>query len=40
MEGISNILKCGKTDFPFPNSESYNSFAIELEMCGGVDKIE
>jgi len=35
MEGISNILKCGKTDFL--NSESNNSFAVELEMCGGVD---
>jgi hypothetical protein len=38
MEGISNILKCGKKDFP--TSDLDNSFAIELETCGGVDKIE
>jgi len=38
MEGISNILSCGEKHFR--NSDGENQFAIELELCGGVDGIE
>jgi importin subunit alpha-1 len=38
MEGISNILKCGKQNFLNENGE--NLFCLELEFVGGVDKIE
>lgn len=38
MEGLENILKAGQKDFLDANGD--NIFALELEMCGGVDKIE
>ncbi len=38
MEGIENILKAGKLHFM--NSNGENLFALQLEMCGGVDKLE
>ena len=39
MEGISNILKCGKQHFTNEGQDE-NPFAVVLEKCGGVDKIE
>ena len=38
MEGIENILKAGDKDFRNANNE--NIFALEFEVCGGVDKLE
>ena len=38
MEGLENLLKCGKMHFLDENGE--NKFALLLEMCGGVDKLE
>jgi len=38
LEGIENFLKIGKLHFLDENSE--NTFAITLELVGGVDKIE
>jgi len=35
MEGIEKILLAGKMNFM--SSEGENLFALELEMCGGVD---
>lgn len=38
LEGIENFLKVGK--FHFPDEKGDSRFAIMLEMCGGVDRIE
>jgi hypothetical protein len=38
MEGIENILKAGDKDFR--NASNENIFALEFEVCGGVDKLE
>lgn len=38
MEGIENILKKGQSHFINENGD--NEFALELEICGGVDKLE
>ena len=38
LEGIENFLKNGKTHFLDELGE--NKFAIMLEICGGVDRIE
>ena len=38
LEGIENFLKVGKIHFLDEKNE--NRFAIMLELCGGVDKIE
>jgi len=38
LEGIENFLKVGRLHFPDEKNE--NRFAIMLELCGGVDKIE
>jgi importin subunit alpha-1 len=38
LEGIENFLKVGKLHFPDEKGE--NQFAIMLEYCGGVDRIE
>jgi hypothetical protein len=38
MEGIENILKCGQSHFI--NDKGHNLFALELEICGGIDKLE
>lgn len=35
MEGIENILKAGDKNFLNANNE--NTFALEFEVCGGVD---
>jgi len=38
MEGLENFLRCGKANFLDENGE--NKFALALEMCGGIDKLE
>ena len=38
IEGIGNILKCGKQHFLNENGE--NLFCLELEFVGGLDKLE
>jgi importin subunit alpha-1 len=38
IEGIANILKCGKQHFLNENGE--NLFCLELELVGGLDKLE
>jgi len=38
MEGIENILRCGQVHFV--NDKGENMFALELEICGGIDKLE
>ena len=38
LEGLENFLKVGKLHFPDEAGE--NKFAIMLELCGGVDRIE
>jgi len=38
MEGLENILNAGQKDFLDENGN--NIFALELEMCGGLDRIE
>jgi len=38
LEGIENFLKVGKIHFLDEKNE--NRFAIMLELCGGVDRIE
>lgn len=38
MEGIENILKMGAKNFI--NDTGDNMFAIQFELCGGVDKLE
>lgn len=38
LEGIENFLKIGKLHFLDEKGE--NKFAILLEVCGGVDRLE
>lgn len=38
MEGISNILEAGRKNFITETGE--NLFALQLEMCGGLDRLE
>ncbi len=38
MEGIENILKCGQSHFI--NDKGDNIFALEFEICGGIDSLE
>lgn len=38
LEGLENFLKAGKINFLDERGE--NRFALMLEMCGGVDRIE
>ena len=38
MEGIDNILKTGQQHYI--NADGINEFVLELEKCGGIDKIE
>jgi len=38
LEGIENFLKVGKMHFLDENGD--NRFAIMLELCGGLDRIE
>jgi len=37
LEGIENVLKCGKENF-MQNGD--NQFALMLEQEGGIDKLE
>ena len=38
LEGIKHILKCGAENFK--DEQGLNSFAMILDTCGGLDKIE
>lgn len=40
LEGIENFLKMGKIHFPDERGDGENKFAIMLELCGGVDRLE
>merc|ERR1719265_705829 len=43
LDGIDNILKVGSTNEKFefrPHKDTTNPFALEVDECGGLDKIE
>lgn len=38
MEAIENIFRIGEKEFI--NEDGQNLFALEFELCGGVDRLE